>query len=159
MKVRSFFDQDERKLLQEFKNLLQSEFNSRSHVLCAHNGKEFDYPYLARRMIINDVALPDILNLFGKKPWEVRHLDTMELWKFGDFKHYTSLDLLCSILGIPSPKEGFSGHDVAKTYHEKGDLDRIVRYCERDTVAVARVFCRLSGMRRELMGHAGVKDS
>jgi len=113
-------------------------------VLCAHNGKEFDYPYIARRMVINGLGLPDKLNLFGKKPWEVPHLDTMELWKFGDNKHYTSLDLLTNILGIPSPKEDIDGSQVAKVYYEDKDLKRIVEYCERDTLAVAQIYLKLT---------------
>ena len=142
-RTKSFYGDDEKIILTEFKKLLDSHFNGPQHVLCAHNGKEFDYPYIARRMVINGLGLPDKLNLFGKKPWEVPHLDTMELWKFGDNKHYTSLDLLTNILGIPSPKEDIDGSQVAKVYYEDKDLKRIVEYCERDTLAVAQVYLRL----------------
>jgi hypothetical protein len=142
-RTKSFYGDDEKIILTEFKKLLDSHFNGPQHVLCAHNGKEFDYPYIARRMVINGLGLPDKLNLFGKKPWEVPHLDTMELWKFGDNKHYTSLDLLTNILGITSPKEGMDGSQVAKVYYEDKDLKRIVEYCERDTLAVAQVYLRL----------------
>ena len=108
--------------------------------MCAHNGKEFDFPYIARRMIIQSaLQLPSKLNLFGKKPWEVPHLDTMELWKFGDYKHYTSLQLLASILGVPSPKDDIDGSDVARVYYQEKDLGRIVEYCEKDTITLAQL--------------------
>lgn len=136
------FHGEEAKLLTDFKNLLETHFNQPQHLLCAHNGKEFDFPYIARRMIINQVEIPSKLNLFGKKPWEIAHLDTLELWKFGDYKHFTSLRLLTNILGIPTPKDDISGSDVAKTYYEEQDLDRIIIYCEKDTVAVAQILLR-----------------
>jgi len=128
---------------EEFGGLLETHFNKPKHLLCAHNGKEFDFPYLARRMIVHGIPLPSKLSLFGKKPWEVPHLDTMELWKFGDFKHYTSLKLLAHVLGIPSPKEDIDGSMVRDVYYEENDLERIVKYCERDVVTVAQVFLRL----------------
>ena len=111
-------------------------------MLCAHNGKEFDFPYLARRMVIHGIELPQALNLFGKKPWEVPHLDTLQLWKFGDYKHYTSLALLTEILGIPSPKDDIDGSDVARVYYEEKNLPRIVRYCEKDVLSLAQVILR-----------------
>ena len=114
-------------------------------MLCAHNGKEFDFPYIARRMIIHHIELPYKLNLFGKKPWEVPHLDTLELWKFGDFKTYTSLKLLTNVLGIPSPKDDIDGSEVYRVYYEDNDIDRIITYCEKDTIAVAQIFLRLRG--------------
>ncbi len=137
------FHGEEKKLLQEFRNLLTTHFRLPKYLLCAHNGKEFDFPYIARRMIVHSIALPEKLNLFGKKPWEVPHLDTMELWKFGDFKHYTSLKLLANVLGIPSPKEDIDGSMVRQVYYEEKDLDRIIEYCERDVITVAQVLLRL----------------
>ncbi|WP_340075956.1 3'-5' exonuclease [Leptobacterium sp. I13] len=137
------FHGKETTILKDFKSLLDTHFNRPSHILCAHNGKEFDFPYIARRMIIHQIDIPEKLNLFGKKPWEVPHLDTMELWKFGDYKHYTSLKLLTNILGIPSPKEDIDGSQVRDVYYEDGDVDRIIKYCERDTVAVAQIFLRM----------------
>jgi uncharacterized protein YprB with RNaseH-like and TPR domain len=134
---------DEIEVLKEFRNLLQSHYRHPKYLLCAHNGKEFDFPYIARRMIIHGLALPEKLNLFGKKPWEVPHLDTMELWKFGDYKHYTSLKLMAYILGIPSPKEDIDGSMVRQVYYQEQDLDRIIRYCEQDVITVAQVFLRL----------------
>lgn len=136
---------DEITLLKDFKNLLISHFNQTKHLLCAHNGKEFDFPYIARRMIINHIELPYKLNLFGKKPWEVPHLDTLELWKFGDYKTYTSLKLMTNVLGIPSPKDDIDGSEVYRVYYEENDIDRIIIYCEKDTIAVAQIFLRLRG--------------
>jgi len=143
-RVTSFYG-DEIKILKDFKNLLISHFSQSKHLLCAHNGKEFDFPYIARRMIIHNMKLPYKLNLFGKKPWEVPHLDTLELWKFGDYKTYTSLKLLTNVLGIPSPKNDIDGSDVHRVYYEDNDMDRIIAYCEKDTVAVAQILLRLRG--------------
>jgi DNA polymerase elongation subunit (family B) len=143
-RVTSFYG-DEIKILKDFKTLLISHFSQTKHLLCAHNGKEFDFPYIARRMIIHHIELPYKLNLFGKKPWEVPHLDTLELWKFGDYKTYTSLKLLTNVLGIPSPKDDIDGSEVFEVYYKKNDIDRIVTYCEKDTIAVAQIFLRLRG--------------
>ncbi|MAY89407.1 MAG: 3'-5' exonuclease [Pseudooceanicola sp.] len=137
------FSGEEKEILKEFKTLLETHFNKPQHVLCAHNGKEFDYPFIARRMIIHSIELPFKLNFFGKKPWEVPHLDTLELWKFGDYKHYTSLKLLTKILNIPSPKTDIDGSEVRDVFYDENDLNRIVLYCERDVVAVAQIILRL----------------
>lgn len=123
--------------------MLDHHFSDRQHRLCAHNGKEFDFPFLARRMLKHQLALPLLLQLMGKKPWEVPHLDTLELWKFGDYKHYTSLKLLAHFFDIPSPKDDMGGSDVARVYYEKNDLPRIVKYCEKDVVALARIYLKL----------------
>ena len=144
LRLRSFFGDDEHKLLTEFKVLLDTHFAKKSNLLCAHNGKEFDFPFLSRRMIIHQIELPKKLNLFGKKPWEVPHLDTLEMWKFGDYKHYTSLKLLTSILGIPSPKGDIDGSEVAGVYYKENNIQRIVSYCEKDTVAVAQLLLRFN---------------
>lgn len=141
-RVTSFFG-EEIKLLKDFNNLIGNHFSGPQHLLCGHNAKEFDIPFLARRMIINQIQIPDKLNLFGKKPWEIPHLDTLELWKFGDYKHFTSLKLLTKILGIPSSKGDIDGSQVGYVYHVEKDIDRIVTYCEKDTIAVAQVFLRL----------------
>lgn len=143
-RVTSFFGDNEAIILNGFKKLLESHFNKPEHILCAHNGKEFDFPYIARRMIINQIALPEKLNLFGKKPWEIGHLDTMELWKFGDYKHYTSLKLLTLILNIPSPKDDISGSEVCGVYYKEKDVARIAIYCEKDTIAVAQLLLRFN---------------
>lgn len=153
-RVTTFFG-DEDILLKEFKNLLTIHFASPKYVLCAHNGKEFDFPYIARRMVINRIDLPPKLNLFGKKPWEVPHIDTMELWKFGDFKHYTSLKLMTNVLGVPSPKEDIDGSMVRGVFYIDNNIDRIIKYCELDVIAIAQVFLRLRN--EELLDDGEIK--
>ena len=137
------FHGDETEILKSFKILLESYFSKPHHILCAHNGKEFDFPFITRRMIINGMDVPSKLNLFGKKPWEVPHLDTMELWKFGDYKTFTSLKLMAHVLGIPSPKDDIEGSQVRDVYYNDKDLDRIISYCEKDTLTVAQILLRL----------------
>lgn len=146
IRLKSFAHSDEKQLLQEFIDLINSKFNSFEYLLCAHNGKEFDYPFLARRILINGLRLPNILNTAGKKPWEVKHLDTMELWKFGDYKHYTSLELLTYVFNIPTPKDDIDGSQVAQVFYEEGDLDRIIIYCEKDVIATIQLFLRYQGL-------------
>ncbi|CAL2091006.1 DNA_pol_B_exo2 domain-containing protein [Tenacibaculum sp. 190524A02b] len=141
-RITSFYDNQEVDILLRFKHLLDNHFNLHRHLLCAHNGKEFDFPYIARRMIVHQIPLPEKLNLFGKKPWDVKHLDTLELWKFGDYKHYTSLKLLTHILGIPSPKQDIEGSEVCKVYYQEKNLQRIVTYCEKDTIAIAQLLLK-----------------
>jgi len=142
-RVKSFIGK-EKDILQDFKNLLNNHFNKPQHLLCGHNGKEFDFPFIARRMIIHQIELPEKLNLFGKKPWEISHLDTMDLWKFGDYKHFTSLKLLTNILGIPSPKDDIDGSQVGVVFYKEKDLKRITNYCEKDTIAVAQLLLRFN---------------
>lgn len=137
------FSGDEKSILDNFSSLLNDHFNKPNHLLCAHNGKEFDFPFISRRMIINNLKLPQKLNNMGKKPWEIPHLDTMELWRFGDYKHFTSLKLLTKILGIPSPKNDISGSQVFEVYYQEKNLQRIIEYCERDVVAIAQIVLRL----------------
>jgi hypothetical protein len=145
-RLKSFFGDDEALLLKEFKEMLQKYHNSNSDLqLCAHNGKEFDFPYIARRMLINGITLPKILDIAGKKPWEVSFLDTMELWKFGDYKNYTSLSLLTQIFNIPTPKDDIDGSMVAYVYWNNKDLQRIVKYCEKDVLAIAQVMLKYKG--------------
>jgi uncharacterized protein YprB with RNaseH-like and TPR domain len=146
LRVKSFYGDDETILLKEFADLLNSHFDTAYHLLCAHNGKEFDFPFIARRMLICGIELPEILNLAGKKPWEVKHLDTMELWKFGDFKHYTSLSLLTAVFDIPTPKDDIDGSMVGHVYWVEKDLDRIVNYCQKDVVAITQLLRRYKGM-------------
>lgn len=144
-RVTSFIG-EEPQILKDFNNLLNNHFSQPQHVMCGHNAKEFDFPFIARRMIINGIAIPPKLNLFGKKPWEVPHLDTMELWKFGDYKSFTSLKLLAKVLGIPSPKGDIDGSQVAEVYYVEKNIDRIVTYCEKDVITVAQILLK---MRRE----------
>jgi len=145
IRMKSFYHEDEETLLIQFKKLLEEHYNTPYHILCGHNAKEFDFPYLCRRMLIHGIALPEALNIAGKKPWEINHLDTMELWKFGDFKAYTSLALLCHVFKIPTPKDDISGADVARVYFEEKDLERIKVYCEKDVVALIQLFLRMRG--------------
>ncbi len=147
LRLKSFFGDDEKSLLSDFAAML-SRFSKtkREATLCAHNGKEFDYPYIARRMIINGLIIPELLDNSGKKPWEVRLLDTMDLWKFGDYKNYTSLELLTSVLGIPTPKDDIDGSMVAGVYYGDNDIDRIARYCEKDVIAIAQVLLRFMNL-------------
>lgn len=144
-RIKSFYHEDEKQLLKDFAGLLNKHFNRKEHLLCAHNGKEFDFPFLCRRMLINGVKLPKTLNIAGKKPWEIQHLDTMELWKFGDYKSFTSLNLLAHIFNIPTPKDDIDGSDVARVYWEEKDMKRIVTYCQKDVLTVARLLLRFMG--------------
>jgi uncharacterized protein YprB with RNaseH-like and TPR domain len=144
-RIKSFFGDDEKILLLEFAEMLNRFFATGNQMLCAHNGKEFDFPFLARRMIVNGIRLPSSLNIAGKKPWEVSHLDTMELWKFGDYKSYTSLLLLATILGIPTPKDDIDGSKVYQVYWEEKNLARIVTYCQKDVLTVAQILLRFRG--------------
>ena len=145
MRLKSFYHDDEETLLKQFKALLDDRYNTPFHILCGHNAKEFDFPYICRRMLINGITLPAALDIAGKKPWEISHLDTMELWKFGDYKAYTSLALLCHVFQIPTPKDDISGADVARVYYEENDLERIKVYCEKDVVALIQLFLRMKG--------------
>lgn len=142
MRVKSFYDSDERKLIEDFFLTVSSFCKSPKHLLCAHNGKEFDFPYIARRAVIHQIQLPTILNMAGKKPWEIPHLDTMELWKFGDYKHYTSLSLLAHIFGIPTPKDDIDGSEVYHVYYKEKNIHRIVEYCQKDVVTTAQILLR-----------------
>ncbi|MDA0935527.1 MAG: 3'-5' exonuclease [Bacteroidetes bacterium] len=141
-RIKSFVG-EEKALLLDFKALLENHFSQPAHRLCAHNGKEFDFPYIARRMIIQEIDLPAKLNLFDKKPWEVPHLDTLHLWRFGDYKHYTSLSLMAHVLKIPTPKDDIDGSQVAEVYYKEKNTDRIVTYCEKDVITVAQIVLRL----------------
>jgi len=145
IRMKSYYHDDEETLLKQFKSLLDERYNTPYHILCGHNAKEFDFPYICRRMLIHGITLPEVLNIAGKKPWEINHLDTMELWKFGDFKAYTSLALLCHVFNIPTPKDDISGADVARVYYEENDLERIKVYCEKDVVALIQLFLRMRG--------------
>ena len=146
-RLKSFYGDDEKIMLQEFSALLNKYYNTDEHYLCAHNGKEFDFPFLARRILVNGLKIPHILDNAGKKPWEVKYLDTMELWKFGDYKSYTSLNLLAEIFGIPSPKGDMDGSMMYKVYWEDKDWERIVKYNQKDVLTVAQVFLKFKGER------------
>lgn len=142
--LKSFYGDDEKLLLHQFSDMLNKWSAGEQKFLCAHNGKEFDFPYLCRRMIINNLPIPSLLNIAGKKPWEVTHLDTLELWKFGDFKSFTSLNLLAHTLGIPTPKDDIDGSMVWAVYWKEKNLERIVTYCQKDVVTVAQIYLRMN---------------
>ncbi len=139
-RIKSYYGHDERKLIYNFNQLLNNHFNTHQHYLCGHNSKEFDIPYVARRSLINGLELPHLLDLAGKKPWEVKHIDTLDLWKFGDYKHYTSIALLAEIFNIPTPKDDIDGSMVADVYWKEKNLQRIVEYCQKDVLTVAQLF-------------------
>ena len=143
--LKSFSGDDERQLLLAFTDMLNNWNIAGPKYLCAHNGKEFDFPYLCRRMVVCNIGIPALLHLSGKKPWEVNHLDTMELWKFGDFKNYTSLNLLAFTLGVPTPKDDIDGSMVGETYWKQKDLSRIVTYCQKDVITVVQIYLRMQG--------------
>jgi 3'-5' exonuclease len=143
--LKSFFGDNEKIVLAEFCDMLKKWAGKEQKLLCAHNGKEFDFPYLCRRLIINNLPVPGILNISGKKPWEVAHLDTLELWKFGDFKSYTSLNLLAHALGIPTPKDDIDGSMVWSVYWNDRNIQRIVTYCRKDVITAAQIYLRMNG--------------
>lgn len=145
LRIKSYYGDDEKIFLKEFSLMLDKYYRGSECLLCGHNAKEFDFPYIARRMLINGVQLPAILDLAGKKPWEVKHLDTMELWKFGDYKHYTSLELLAALFGIPTPKDDINGSEVGDVYWKEKDLERIVTYCQKDVITTVQLFRRFRG--------------
>lgn len=142
-RVSTLSGDDEKSLLSNFKDLLEYRF-PKNIKLCAHNGKEFDFPYICRRMTIHGIKLPYILELSNKKPWEVNHLDTMEMWKFGDKKGYTSLDLLTKILDIESSKHSMDGSEVHEYYYNKKDIESIKKYCIDDVIALVQVFLKMN---------------
>ncbi len=144
LRIKSFYSHNESELLIEFNQLLSTQPSNL--ILCAHNGKEFDFPYLCRRMLINGLEIPAQLNIVGKKPWEINHLDTMELWKFGDYKNYTSLNLLAAIFEIPTPKDDIDGSMVGEVYWIENDLERIKTYCQKDVITTSRLIQRFKGL-------------
>ena len=144
-RIKSFYGDDEKQIITDFNELLNSQFSKKQHQLCAHNGKEFDFPFIARRTLINGLKLPALLDIAGKKPWEVNHLDTMELWKFGDYKHYTSIKLLAALFNIPTPKDDIDGSQVAGVYWNDKNLERIKKYCQKDTLTVAQLLLKYKG--------------
>lgn len=143
LRVKAFTSDNERELLLEFKELLENKYSSSDTYLCGHNGKEFDFPYICRRMIFNGISLPKILDISSKKPWEVKHLDTLEMWKFGDRKNYTSLELLAALFNIESSKDGIDGSMVNHVYYKERDLIRIAEYCKADVVVTANLYLKM----------------
>jgi len=145
-RLKSFYGDDEGILLNKFADMLNKYYDENQYLLCAHNGKEFDFPYLCRRMLVHGIQLPSILNITGRKPWEIKHIDTMELWKFGDYKHFTSLALLAALFGIDTPKDDIDGSMVAQVYYVEKDLQRIAVYCQKDVLTIAQLLRRYMGL-------------
>ena len=145
-KVKAFYGDDEKQILCDFIDMLNRSFNAEEHMLCGHNSREFDFPYIARRCLVNGLQIPFLLNNAGKKPWEVKLIDTMDYWKFGDYKSYTSVDLLANVFGIESPKNGIDGSQVCGIYWNDKDIERIKIYCMKDVVTVAQLLLRFKGM-------------
>ena len=143
LRIKSFYSDNESGLLKDFIAMLKKQPDSL--ILCAHNGKEFDFPYLSRRMLVNSLEIPKQLQINGKKPWEINHLDTLDLWKFGDYKNYTSLSLLAAVFNISTPKDDINGSDVHRVYWQEKDLERIKIYCQKDVVTTAQLLLRLKG--------------
>jgi hypothetical protein len=148
IRMKSFFGDDEVQLLMDFSSLINTHLDNKKYsYLCGHNIREFDIPYICRRMLINQIPMPSKLYIAGKKPWELEHfMDTLNLWKFGDYKNYTSLKLLMELFGLPSPKEDIDGSQVGNVYWQEKNIERIVRYCERDVLAVMRLCAHWSGV-------------
>lgn len=142
LKLKSFYSENEAELLTNFGSIFNSN-RLKNCILCAHNGKEFDFPWIARRFLINGMMPPIPFQMFGKKPWEVPHLDTMELWKFGDYKNFISLELMAHIFGIPTPKDDIDGSMVAEVYYKEKNLQRIAQYCEKDVLTLANILRKL----------------
>lgn len=143
--IKSFCCEDEKTLLESFIQMINKWSAGETKFLCAHNGKEFDFPYLCRRMIVHHLTIPSILNCAGKKPWEIPHLDTLELWKFGEYRNFTSLNLLAHTLGIPTPKDDIDGSKVWEVYWKEKNLPRIVSYCQKDVITTAQIVLRMNG--------------
>lgn len=145
LRIKSFYGHDEKQLLSDFTDMVTNGFKNKEIFFCAHNGKEFDFPYLCRRLLVNQLPIPAALNITGKKPWEVKHLDTLDMWKFGDYKHYTSLELLATLFDVPTSKDDIDGSQVAGVYYnEKEGLERIKTYCEKDVAVLTQVYLRLT---------------
>ena len=140
-RIKSFIG-EETEILENFKDLCDSHFHSKSSLLCADNGREFDFPFVARRMIINKIKLPKILDMHEKKPWEIPHLDTLYLWKFGDYKSSISLRLLAEVLGVSSKKNKLQGKEIANKFYLQKQINKIVEYCENDVLILSQVILR-----------------
>ena len=145
-RTKSFYGNDETELLTSFIKLIIKFCTTKEHTLCGHNIKEFDIPFICRRILINGLDLPPLFQISGKKPWEIYFRDTLELWKFGDYKNYTALKLLTAIFGIPTPKDDIDGSQVSQVYYKENNVKRIAVYCQKDVVATAQVFLRMNGM-------------
>ena len=143
LRVKVFAGKDEKEILNEFKQLVEEKFDQKKLTFVAHNGKEFDYPFLCRRMLVHGISLPVVLDFYNKKPWEIPHEDTMQMWRFGEIRNYTSLELLAALFGIESSKTDMDGSMVSGVFHQEGDIERIKEYCRNDVIVTARIYLRL----------------
>jgi len=143
LRVKTFASDDEKEILADFKSLVEDKFDQKKLTFVAHNGKDFDYPFLCRRMLVNGISLPIVLDFYNKKPWEIPHEDTMQMWRFGELRNYTSLETLAALFDIPSSKNDLDGSMVSRVYHEEGDLERIKTYCQNDVIVTARIYLRM----------------
>jgi len=146
LRIKAFAGENEKDILTRFKDLINNKLDGESLILCAHNGKDFDFPYLCRRYLVNEIGIPTALEIAGKKPWEINHFDTMEMWKFGDRRNYSSLDLLATIFDIDSSKKDIDGSKVNKVYYKDKDIEQIEAYCKQDVSVTANLFLKLNLM-------------
>jgi 3'-5' exonuclease len=147
LRLKSFYGDDEKILLQDFIAALNKmEANNNKWSFTGHNIKEFDIPFICRRLLINGLGVPSFLDFQNMKPWETNMVDTFQYWRFGDYKNYTSLKLLAAALGVPSPKDDIDGSMVADVYWKEKNLDRIVTYCQKDVVTTGNIVLRFKNM-------------
>jgi predicted PolB exonuclease-like 3'-5' exonuclease len=147
LRIKSFHGHDEKELLQNFIDTInQMAAVNKNWSFTGHNIKEFDIPFLCRRMLINNLSIPTYLDFQNMKPWETNIVDTFQYWRFGDYKNFTSLNLLAVSLGIPSPKDDIDGSMVGKVYWQEKDINRIATYCQKDVVTVANIILRFKNM-------------
>lgn len=147
LRVKAFDAPDERTLLEDFVELLkQKHFNSKALRLCAHNGKDFDFPYLSRRMLVNNIEIPDALDIMGKKPWEIQHLDTMDIWRFGERRETVSLETLAAIFGLPDYTAEMNNNQINDVYYKEKNLEKIASFSKKDVSITAQVYLKLNNI-------------
>ncbi len=147
LRIKSFYSENEKEVLENFSKMLtQIQTKNSKWIFTGHNIKEFDIPFLCRRMIVNNVEIPSIMDFQNMRPWETPSLDTLHLWRFGDYKHYISLKLLAATLGVPSPKDDIDGSKVGEVFWRENDLPRIVTYCQKDVVTVGNIILRFKNL-------------
>jgi len=153
MRVKSFYGDDENKILSDFlQTVTKIESFNNKWCFAGHNIKEFDIPFICRRLLINGIPVPAYLDFQNMKPWETNIVDTFQYWRFGDYKNYTSLKLLAAAMGLPSPKDDIDGSMVGELYHkgteEERDINmkRIAIYCQKDVVTTANIILRFKNI-------------
>ena len=140
LRIKSFYSENEKQVLESFTKMLEQLHSKNSRwIFTGHNIKEFDIPFLSRRMLVNNITIPPYIDFQNMKPWDTPVLDTLHLWRFGDYKHYTSLKLLAATLGVPSPKDDIDGSKVGEVFWIEKNLERIAIYCQKDVATVANV--------------------